>query len=198
VAATKLGRCSSRPKYDRPLLIVRKVVATDSPSASDIGSKKSDREAASAAGPMGRSTGTPPSGPRRYPGWLDFYNWRRPHGSLSHKPPGARLAELNNLAGASSSALDPPELIAGESPTLGRTLARISEASSDSALAGAEPIFYFDFSSPFAYLAATRIDDVLPRMPRWAPISMAFITSAHKRIPWSMREESKEPGKRER
>lgn len=21
-------------------------------------------------------------------GWLDFHNWRRPHGSLSHKPPG--------------------------------------------------------------------------------------------------------------
>jgi transposase InsO family protein len=32
-------------------------------------------------------------------GWLEFYNWRRPHGSLSHKPPGARLAELNNVAG---------------------------------------------------------------------------------------------------
>jgi transposase InsO family protein len=32
-------------------------------------------------------------------GWLDFYNWRRPHGSLSHRPPGARLAELNNVAG---------------------------------------------------------------------------------------------------
>ena len=33
-------------------------------------------------------------------GWLEFYNWRRPHGSLSHKPPGARLAELNNVAGS--------------------------------------------------------------------------------------------------
>jgi transposase InsO family protein len=33
-------------------------------------------------------------------GWLDFYNWRRPHGSLAHKPPGARLAELNNVAGS--------------------------------------------------------------------------------------------------
>jgi transposase InsO family protein len=30
--------------------------------------------------------------------WLQHYNWRRPHGSLGHKPPGARLAELNNLA----------------------------------------------------------------------------------------------------
>ena len=32
-------------------------------------------------------------------GWLAFYNWRRPHGSLSHRSPGARLAELNNVAG---------------------------------------------------------------------------------------------------
>jgi transposase InsO family protein len=31
-------------------------------------------------------------------GWLWTYNHRRPHGSLSHKPPAARLAELNNLA----------------------------------------------------------------------------------------------------
>ncbi len=27
-------------------------------------------------------------------GWLELYNWRRPHGALSHKPPGTRLAEL--------------------------------------------------------------------------------------------------------
>jgi hypothetical protein len=33
------------------------------------------------------------------PGWLEFYNWHRPHGALSHRPPGARLAELNNVAG---------------------------------------------------------------------------------------------------
>ena len=32
-------------------------------------------------------------------GWLDFYNRRRPHGALSHKPPLARLNELNNLLG---------------------------------------------------------------------------------------------------
>jgi transposase InsO family protein len=32
-------------------------------------------------------------------GWLDFYNRRRPHGALSHKPPIARLNELNNLLG---------------------------------------------------------------------------------------------------
>ena len=31
-------------------------------------------------------------------GWIFTYNHLRPHGSLSHKPPAARLAELNNLA----------------------------------------------------------------------------------------------------
>ena len=35
-------------------------------------------------------------------GWLEFYNWRRPHGSLAKKPPGARLAELNNVVGSYS------------------------------------------------------------------------------------------------
>ncbi len=36
------------------------------------------------------------------PGWLEFYNWHRPHGSLTKKPPGARLNELNNVAGSYS------------------------------------------------------------------------------------------------
>ena len=32
-------------------------------------------------------------------GWLSYYNFSRPHGSLSRKPPGARLRELTNVAG---------------------------------------------------------------------------------------------------
>jgi transposase InsO family protein len=34
--------------------------------------------------------------------WLDHYNYRRPHGALSHHPPAARLAQLtgNNLHGS--------------------------------------------------------------------------------------------------
>jgi transposase InsO family protein len=31
--------------------------------------------------------------------WLRYYNFRRRHGSLSHKSPGARLQELNNVPG---------------------------------------------------------------------------------------------------
>ena len=33
------------------------------------------------------------------PGWLTHYNFTRRHGALSHKPPGARLHELTNVAG---------------------------------------------------------------------------------------------------
>jgi transposase InsO family protein len=33
------------------------------------------------------------------PGWLDHYNFRRRHGSLSHQPPAARLAELEQPCG---------------------------------------------------------------------------------------------------
>ena len=33
-----------------------------------------------------------------------------------------------------------------------------------------EPIFFYDFSSPYAYFAAHRIGEVLPVSPRWQPI----------------------------
>ncbi len=36
------------------------------------------------------------------PGWIDFYNRRRPHGAISHQPPLSRLRQLsgNNLLGS--------------------------------------------------------------------------------------------------
>jgi transposase InsO family protein len=36
---------------------------------------------------------------RALPGWLTHNNFTRRHGALGHKPPAARLNELNNLAG---------------------------------------------------------------------------------------------------
>jgi transposase InsO family protein len=41
---------------------------------------------------------------RALPGWLDFYNHRRPHGSLGHQPPHQRMEALtrNNVVGSYS------------------------------------------------------------------------------------------------
>jgi len=33
------------------------------------------------------------------PGWLSYYNYNRPHGSLNRQAPATRLRQLNNVAG---------------------------------------------------------------------------------------------------
>jgi len=61
----------------------------------------------------------------------------------------------------------------------------------------AEPVFYYDFNSPFAYIAAHRVDDVLPVQPRWQPIAFAFLLIAQRREPWSFELGTREPTMRE-
>ena len=43
--------------------------------------------------------GTSAERTRALPGWLAHYNFRRRHGSLGHRPPGSRLAELQEQPG---------------------------------------------------------------------------------------------------
>ena len=50
-----------------------------------------------------------------------------------------------------------------------------------------EPVFRLDFNSPYAYLAASRIDGVLAAA-RWQPIAFAFLLRAQGRMPWSFDE----------
>jgi 2-hydroxychromene-2-carboxylate isomerase len=50
----------------------------------------------------------------------------------------------------------------------------------------ATPVFYYDFNSPYAYLAAHRVDQVLGVHPRWQPIAFAFLLRATGRVPWSL------------
>ena len=38
-----------------------------------------------------------------------------------------------------------------------------------------QPVFYFDLGSPYAYLAAERLSDVLPVVPVWQPILLGGI-----------------------
>lgn len=47
------------------------------------------------------------------------------------------------------------------------------------------PVFYYDVSSPYAYLAASRVDDVLPVKPEWRPIAFGVIVRARGKMPWS-------------
>ena len=55
-------------------------------------------------------------------------------------------------------------------------------------------LFRYDYNSPYAYLAAERIDAVLPGA-RWEPIAFAFLLRAQQRRPWSFTD--KEPGQTE-
>ncbi len=50
------------------------------------------------------------------------------------------------------------------------------------------PVFFYDFSSPYAYLSAHRVDEVLPVEPRWQPILYGSLLRAIGKLPWSMRE----------
>jgi 2-hydroxychromene-2-carboxylate isomerase len=50
------------------------------------------------------------------------------------------------------------------------------------------PAFYYDVSSPYAYLAACRVDGVLPLRPEWRPIAFGVIVRQLGKVPWSFRE----------
>jgi 2-hydroxychromene-2-carboxylate isomerase len=57
------------------------------------------------------------------------------------------------------------------------------------------PVFFFDYSSPYAYLAATRIGDVLPEAT-WRPIAFGALIRQIGKVPWSLRP-GREAGMRE-
>lgn len=56
------------------------------------------------------------------------------------------------------------------------------------------PVFYYDFNSPYAWLAAERVNSVLPVPPVWQPVSFGHILRASGREPWSFHEPSKSEG----
>jgi 2-hydroxychromene-2-carboxylate isomerase len=49
----------------------------------------------------------------------------------------------------------------------------------------ARAVFYFDLGSPYAYLAATRIDALLPSPPDWQPVLLGGIYKARDRSSWA-------------
>lgn len=47
------------------------------------------------------------------------------------------------------------------------------------------PVFFYDFSSPYSYLSAHRVQDVLPVTPRWQPILFGALIEEIGKEPWS-------------
>jgi 2-hydroxychromene-2-carboxylate isomerase len=51
------------------------------------------------------------------------------------------------------------------------------------------PTFYYDLSSPYAYLAAVRVDELMPIRPEWRPIAFGVIVQEIGKVPWSFAED---------
>jgi 2-hydroxychromene-2-carboxylate isomerase len=58
-------------------------------------------------------------------------------------------------------------------------------------------VFYYDFNSPYSYLAAERISGVFAEVgaeqPEWQPISFGHIVQAIGKTPWSMQPDGPNP-----
>jgi 2-hydroxychromene-2-carboxylate isomerase len=48
-----------------------------------------------------------------------------------------------------------------------------------------EPVFFYDFSSPYSYLSAHRVDELLPVPARWQPILFGALIIDIGKEPWS-------------
>jgi 2-hydroxychromene-2-carboxylate isomerase len=60
-----------------------------------------------------------------------------------------------------------------------------------------QPVFFYDLYSPYAYLAALRVDSVLPVSPRWQPIFFGVVLREIGRLPWSLTPGDREAGQEE-
>jgi 2-hydroxychromene-2-carboxylate isomerase len=57
--------------------------------------------------------------------------------------------------------------------------------------------FYYDVSSPYAYLAAQRVDEILPAESHWQPIAFGALIQAIGKVPWSLRDDTRAAGQAE-
>jgi len=54
------------------------------------------------------------------------------------------------------------------------------------------PVFYYDLGSPYAYLAAERVNSVLPVVPVWQPILLGGVWQATGSGSWSLTDKREE------
>ncbi len=57
--------------------------------------------------------------------------------------------------------------------------------------------FYYDLSSPYAYLAALRVDETLQVEAHWQPIAFGALIGAIGKVPWSLRDDTRAAGQAE-
>lgn len=55
-------------------------------------------------------------------------------------------------------------------------------------MAGDRAVFYYDTNSPYAYLAAQRVHDLIPDA-EWRPLPLGILFRAIGKVPWSLSEE---------
>jgi 2-hydroxychromene-2-carboxylate isomerase len=50
-----------------------------------------------------------------------------------------------------------------------------------------QPLFFYDFSAPYCYLSAFRVDETLPVKARWQPIVFGALMGAIGKVSWTLR-----------
>ena len=85
----------------------------------------------------------------------------------------------------------PPSERSLAAPTEGRSRARDEPN-------GERPVFYYDLGSPYAYLAAERVNQVLPVVPVWQPILLGGLWQQTGGASWSSTDRREEVERRAR
>ena len=57
--------------------------------------------------------------------------------------------------------------------------------------------FYYDVSSPYAYLAAPWLDETMPAEAHWQPIAFGALIREIGKVPWSLRDDTRAAGQAE-
>jgi hypothetical protein len=83
----------------------------------------------------------------------------------------------------------------GHGPQRTASANRIGQAPAPSAVTAD---FLYDFNSPYAYLAAQRVDDVMPVEVRWRPIAFGVLIRQIGKVPWSLSEAGDRRGRQAR
>ncbi len=64
---------------------------------------------------------------------------------------------------------------------------RVSCETPNDSCANERPLFFYDFSAPYCYLSAHRVNELLPVKPIWQPIIFGALMGAIGKVSWTLR-----------